>query len=258
MISLNYKIRGEGLPIILLHGFCETGEIWNSFVKNISDEFQVITIDLPGFGQSKLNSPAFTLDELGADINKWVVNMSFQNAILIGHSLGGYISLAMLAQNPELFSGLGLMHSTARADDEAKQVNRLKVIEFVKSNGVKAFIDSFVPGLYHIKDHPSIKYAHKIALMTSESTFSAYTFAMKGRPSREHLLASTPVPILIIAGQNDPVIEINSLEEQAVLNSKISFYKLSEVGHMGMFEAESKVSEIVNDFAKDVKSRIPA
>lgn len=258
MSSINFKTRGEGLPIIFIHGFCENLEIWESFVQKIEGEFQIVTLDLPGFGRSELESNAISIDQIGTLINNWVVEQRFDNPILVGHSLGGYVSLAMMSQNPEFFSGLVLLHSTARADTEEKKQNRNKVKAFVRENGLQPFFDSFVPGLYYLKDHSSIPLAHKIASQTSESTFLAYTNAMRDRLPREDILSHAKVPILIIAGQNDAIIDVKSLEEQAQLNEKIGFYSLPKVGHMGLFEAENDVVKIITNFAKQVKSELPA
>lgn len=258
MTSINFKTRGKGLPIIFIHGFCETLEIWESFIQKIEGDFQIVTLDLPGFGSSNLNHEAVSIDDIGALINNWTVEQDFDKPILVGHSLGGYVSLSMMTQKPELFSGLVLLHSTARADTEEKKHNRDKVKAFVRENGLQPFFDSFVPGLYFLKDHESIPIARRIASETSESTFMAYTNAMRDRVSRESTLAQNKVPMLIIAGQNDAIIDVRGLEEQAQLSEKIRFYSLPNVGHMGFFEAEIDVVKIITDYANQVKGTLPA
>lgn len=248
MSFINYKIKGEGLPVIFLHGFCETSETWNPFVAEISSNYQSITLDLPGFGSSQLSKTDASLADIATDLNKWVLDQGLDNPIVLGHSLGGYVSLAMVNQMPTLYSAFGLIHATAKADSDEKRLSRTKVMTFVKEYGVKAFVDSFVPSLYYQKDHPSIEFAHKIALKTNESTFLTYTAAMRDRPSRVDCITNFTNPILMVGGQNDPLIPIGSLEEQAALNGRISIYMLPRVGHMGMFEAESELVEIVNNF----------
>jgi len=252
MSPINYKIRGKGLPVILIHGFCETGEIWDTLAKSLVDHFQVITIDLPGFGKSPLTKGNFTLDEVGLLLNGWVAEQGFKNPILLGHSLGGYVTLAMVKQNSELYAGFGLIHSTARPDNDLKKVNRDKVIEFVHEHGVKPFVNSFVPSLYYTKDHPSMDFVHKIASSTSEVTFLSYTAAMRDRPSSEEVIRKSTIPVLIVAGQNDTVVESESLAEQARLNDQVIFHNLAHVGHMGMFEAEPELTSVIIEFVSRV------
>lgn len=255
MTAINFRSKGEGLSLILIHGFCESSEIWESFSAKIAEGFKVIAVDLPGFGSSKLPKSHFSINEIAQSLNQWVVSEGLINSILIGHSLGGYVALSMMGQNPDLFAGLGLFHSTSLPDTPAKRENRDKVITFVKEHGVSKFIDSFVPGLYHLKDHKSIPFAYKIASKTTKSTFLAYTEAMRDRPSSVGVLVNAKVPILIIAGQHDPVIDVATLEEQARLNSSIIFNILPNVGHMGLFEAENEAAQAISDFANLVKSR---
>ena len=254
MTSINFRSKGEGLPIILIHGFCESSEIWELFTNRIADGFKVVLVDLPGFGSSSLPKSHFSIKEIAQSLNQWVDSNGFNNAILVGHSLGGYVALSMMDQKPGLYAGLVLFHSTSRPDTPAKKVNRNKVIAFVKEHGVSKFIDSFVPVLYHRKDHQTIPFAYRIASETLESTFLAYTEAMRDRPSTEQVLINANVPILIIAGQYDPVIEVATLEEQARLNNRILFCILPNVGHMGLLEAEKEAAQAINDFAKLVKS----
>ncbi|MEQ8362334.1 MAG: alpha/beta hydrolase [Cyclobacteriaceae bacterium] len=256
MGSINYKIKGKGLPVIFIHGFCETGEIWDSFVNRVSNNFKAITVDLPGFGSSKLTKTDISLQEIGKDLNDWVLKQRLSNPIVLGHSLGGYVSLSMVNQMPSLYSAFGLIHSTSRADTSEKKLNRDKVTAFVKEHGVKAFVDSFVPGLYHQKKHPSINFVHEMALQTPESTFLAYTAAMRDRPSYEQFFTDFSKPILIVGGEKDAVIAIESLREQAALNNLVTFHALPEVGHMGMFEASSELEEIVNHFVSNVSKTI--
>ncbi len=254
MSSINFSVTGKGPPIILLHGFCETSQVWDSFGGILSGSNRVYMPDLPGFGGTKLLKSDFTIAEIGSELNKWAVQEGIRKAIVLGHSLGGYVALEMVSQDNGLYSGLGLIHSTARADTEAKKITRNKVIDFVESNGVEAFVKSFIPGLYHQKDHSSIAEVLKIAQKTQKSTFLGYTRAMRDRPSKEDILSTSSGPILIIGGINDPVIDIEDLKEQASLNNRIILAALSGVGHMGMHEAEEKMAAIVNSFITSIRT----
>lgn len=256
MSSVHYKVKGEGQPLILIHGFCETSDIWDLLTEKLSKEIQVVTVDLPGFGRSELPNAEISLEAIGSELNDWVLSNNIKNPIIMGHSLGGYVCLAMLSQKPDLFAGLGLIHSTAKADSELKRDNRSKVMEFVKSNGVQAYVDSFIPGLYYDKNHPTVEFALEIARKTTESTFLAYTLAMRNRPSREHVLENLRIPALIIGGQNDPVIDLKSLEDQSKLSEMIRFFALNNVAHMGILEAEIETAAIVSTYVAEIGDRL--
>ncbi len=244
--NIHFLSQGEGRPVIFLHGFCETHKIWENFIPLLSSNVKTFALDLPGFGSSPLYSSTFTLDEVAQELNFWIEAQGLKKPILIGHSLGGYISLSMIATNASLFSGLILFHSTALPDSDAKQQSRLKAIEFVRKNGVEAFVQNFIPGLFYDEEHPAVPLAMRLASATVVETFISYTLAMKDRPDRTHVLEKSIFPVLLIGGEFDPVIEADSLKRQALLNSNIDFSNLLNTSHMGFLESPEASAEAVN------------
>src|SRR5258708_28717038 len=134
MSSLFFREEGSGPPLVFLHGFCETHEIWREFIKPISAQFRIITPDLPGFGKSKKLPDPFTIDQVGNAVGMWLIENQILTSIVIGHSMGGYVALSLAAQHPQLLQGLGLFHSNVFADTNEKKENRNKVIEFVRNH----------------------------------------------------------------------------------------------------------------------------
>jgi pimeloyl-ACP methyl ester carboxylesterase len=234
--GIYYKVEGNGFPVVLLHGFCETHEIWKDFAPPLASQFTVISIDLPGFGKSALLPSFFTLTDVAKSINKLLEALHINSCVLIGHSLGGYVSLAMVENQPERFKGFGLFHSTAYADTDEKKISRNKVIEFVEANGVEPFIKSFVPPLFYNQQNPSIPWAVSIGLQTKPETLIAYTAAMRDRPDRTSVLKTFKRPILFIAGEKDTVVSEAAIKSQAEIASTPYVFVIRAVGHMGMVE----------------------
>lgn len=248
MNSIFFKEYGKGFPVILLHGFCETHQIWDSFAQELSTNFRVIIPDLPGFGQSKLLLDPFTIDDVGAVMIDWLSNLKIKSAVIIGHSLGGYVALAMAIRNEALVAGLGLFHSTALADSDEKKGNRDKTIEFVKSNGVKPFVEVFVSGLFYQRDNDQIPFVKKIALSTAKETLIGYSLAMRNRPSCEEWLTTNSMNVLIVAGENDSLIPLSTLQHQSTIAPKSTLFVLKNTGHMGMFESKLYSLKCVRQF----------
>jgi len=248
MSNIFFKSKGKGLPVLFIHGFCETHEIWEPFIDLVTPAVQIITIDLPGFGKSRIPHDQLSLETLGELLNDWVNESGIDRPVIIGHSLGGYIGLAMAHLKPTLFSGLVLFHSTALPDSEERRFSRIKVIEFVKKNGVKRFMDSFIPGLFFDKSNPYISKAYNLGVKTELENFLFYTEAMRDRPSRVEVLRGSQFPILILAGEEDTILPIGTLVDQSRLNSEILLHTLKNTGHMGMFEAEMEAAKVLNDF----------
>ncbi len=252
MSSLHFREAGNGPPIILLHGFCETSEIWDDFVPPLATQFRVLMPDLPGFGKSGIIPGLFIIDQVADNVATWISSLEIPAAMVIGHSLGGYVTLALAEKYPEKVKGFGLFHSTAFADSPEKKENRDKVIEFVSEHGVKPFLSTFVPGLFFDKSHPAMPIVHRIASQTDRVTLLRYTAAMRDRRDRSMMLSKNEIPKLLIAGREDVSVPIQASREMAKMGQKSSFFELSGVAHMGFFEAKTECQDIITRFTESL------
>jgi pimeloyl-ACP methyl ester carboxylesterase len=252
MTDLFFQERGNGAPLILLHGFPLHQGMWDSFAEKLSDKFKVFTIDLPGFGRSAGLKPPFSIAQVADHVLAWVKDKNLGKSVLIGHSMGGYVSLAMAEKAPKLFNGMVLFHSTAYADSAEKRESRNKVLEFIDKNGVSAFTSNFIGPLFTDQKHPAIAKVRSISMEADAEAVKAYTQAMRDRPDRLEVLTTFPKPILFLAGEKDAGISVQSIQEQAARSPRIERYILSNVAHMGMFENEKKSLEIIRSFLEKI------
>jgi pimeloyl-ACP methyl ester carboxylesterase len=248
MSSISYRTMGEGKPVVLLHGFCESNQIWGVFANLLSQKCQLHIPDLPGFGKSELPAGQFSINDIATIMWDWFDEKKITNPVIVGHSLGGYVALAMTNQRPDSVAGFSLFHSTAKADTQEKKANRDKTIAFVNKNGVAPYIETFVPGLFFNKEHQSIKDVFAIAHTTPKETLVAYASAMRDRPALRNVLDDFDKPILIIAGEKDEIIPLDTLMDQAIQLRKGRLSILSDTGHMGMLESTNRSVEIVTQF----------
>lgn len=250
MLEINFQERGQGSPIILLHGFPMDSSIWDAFAEELSKDFKVITIDLPGFGGSPILEAPFSLDEVGEKIYGWLLDNHLTNSVLIGHSLGGYVALAMVDRNPEKFAGLGLFHSTAYPDSDERKQSRTKVLDFIAKNGVLAFTSNFIPPLFFDRGHSAIDKVRAIAVQSTTETVKGYTIAMRERPDRINVLKKFEKPVLFISGEKDAGIPPETILEQSSLTKQPVVYVLEKNAHMAMFENFVGTINIVKSFSK--------
>lgn len=239
--------------MVFLHGFLETHLIWQQFSSNLSKQFSVIAFDLPGFGQSSLPEQIpFALSDVASVIIACLKKITSEKISLIGHSLGGYVALAMVEQAPELFSSLTLFHSTAFADSLEKKESRTKTIEFVKRHGALAFTANFVPPLFANPKHEAIPFVTAIATQTPQETVVQYLMAMRDRPERLKVLENFQGSVLFLAGSKDSVISVESLKTQAKI-PKYAFLEVFEgVGHMVMFEMPDHSRKVLSEFLNKI------
>ena len=132
---MSYRIAGEGYPLVLLHGFGEAGNIWDRQTEYLQPNFRILIPDIPGSGASVYNAQVNTMEDFAQAVKTMVDAEELDEFILIGHSMGGYISLAFAEQFGQLLKGFGLFHSTAYPDTEEKKQTRKKSIAFIQEHG---------------------------------------------------------------------------------------------------------------------------
>ncbi|HSQ45235.1 MAG TPA: alpha/beta hydrolase, partial [Ginsengibacter sp.] len=201
-----YRTAGKGKAVMLLHGFAEEGNVWKYQVKKLKQKFFVIVPDLPGSGASEMLDGEIHIEDC-AEVVKMIADAELLNAnenqcTLIGHSMGGYITLAFAEKYPGLLKAFGLFHSTAYADDDAKKEIRKKAIEFITNNGVASFLKTTTPNLFSEKTKKNSPELIE-NMIDSSKYFSAevliqYYKAMMKRPDRTHVLQTFKKPVIFI------------------------------------------------------------
>lgn len=252
MRAINYKVKGEGFPVILIHGFCENLEIWNDVQTQLSAQYKTFTVDLPGFGKSPLPSHAVNLENVATMINEWCGVQGIKEAVFIGHSLGGYVSLAIAELYPQLIKGFGLVHSTAYADSEEGKENRNKVMVFIEKHGHEKWIETFAPSLFAKKSlehcEADVEAIRQMGINTSQESIIAYTKAMRDRKDRFEVWKKIESHCLLIGGTEDIRIGPDVSEEHIYAREKVDGYILSGIGHMSMFEDRNQFTVILENY----------
>lgn len=235
--TLHFSDTGSGSPVVLLHGFLANQSMWNTLVPHIAKTHRVICIDLLGHGQSGDISETHTMEDM-ADAVKTITNhLQLDCITLIGHSMGGYVSLAFAEAYPNMVKGLCLMNSTAAADSEQKKQNRDRAIEAVKQNH-KRFIRLTIPNLFAKTSQTIFKTDVNMcieqALKMAPQSIVAALNGMKQRKNRSEFFINASFNKMMIVGRNDPILNYHDLKKQTK-KSDINVVEL-EGGHMSHIE----------------------
>jgi pimeloyl-ACP methyl ester carboxylesterase len=263
--TIHYQVLGKGIPVILLHGFGEDSSIWDQQVAYLNGKYTLIIPDLPGTGISEWRSAnkisaqresidhsLFTIDKLTDAIHAMLNHEKIDRCYLLGHSMGGYITLAYAEKYPEQLLGFGLIHSTAFADSEEKKNNRLRGIEMMHTYGGFAFLKTTIPNLFgntFKKNNPEIieQLINKSISFTT-STLQAYYYAMMQRPDRTAILQGNPLPVLFVLGTEDVAAPLNDVLQQTHLPLNSYIHILEGIGHMGMLESTERINQYIDAF----------
>ena len=250
-----YRIIGEGNPVILIHGFGEEAEVWNNQVEFLQNKFQLIVPDLPGSGQSEMIDD-MSMEGMAEVIHSIIHEENIEACPVIGHSMGGYITLAFAEKYWNHLTAFGLFHSSAFADSDEKKETRKKGIDFITKNGEFEFLKTATPNLYSPETkekNPQLVEKQIESLHNfSEAALVSYYASMMQRPDRTEILNTTTVPVLFIAGKYDNAVPLADVLKQCFLPSLAYIHILEHSGHMGMQEEPNESNEILLNFVKSI------
>ena len=252
-VNINFTDVGKGKTIVLLHGFLESLDMWNEFSEKLSKDFRVICIDLPGFGESGMLGKIHSMEVFAESVKAVLDHQGISECILIGHSMGGYVSLAFAKNYPHMVKGLGIFHSQADEDEPEVKKNRDRAIDIIQQNHI-GFVKEFIPDLFapeNVKKFSKeIKILKERAGRISKEAIIAGMAGMRDRTSKLDVLEKIEVPVLFIAGKQDTRIPLKKVMEQVTLPRHSELLILGNVGHMGFLEAKEECFRKIKHFVE--------
>lgn len=256
--QLAYKSAGEGLPVVLLHGFCENKSIWDGFIDELAKSWRVYAVDLPGFGDNEPISQPLTIADMAESLYHFLQTQGIEQCVMIGRSLGGYVALAFGEKFQQRLLGLGLFNSTSYSDSLEKKQGRTKSIEFVEKYGVDEFVEEFLTPLFYEgrrkELHGSIRRVVDAGKQTPKPTVIEVIKAMRDRKDRSKVLEKAPYPVLFISSKNDTAVNFTTSVNQFWLPADATIHVLSNTGHMALLERPKETLQMVRHFMEDIQN----
>ena len=255
--DINYSIKGYAeQTIVLLHGYLESKEMWDELSDFLSEKYKVICIDLPGHGKTKTFGIEHSMEFMADVVNIVIEELNISKFLLVGHSMGGYVSLAFTEKYNEKLNALVMFHSHVYADDDTKKINRDREIKLVQDGNYKTIVEVNIPNMYATdnlqKFADRVEFSKSIALNTPEDGVIAALNGMKNRKDRFSVVANTKIPILFLPGKYDNLIPYVENDKQFTASERIEKVVLNS-GHMGMFEDKEKAFSVLSDYiAKNI------
>jgi pimeloyl-ACP methyl ester carboxylesterase len=246
-----YRVVGQGQPVMLVHGFGEDGTIWENQEAALQRNYRLIIPDLPGSGRSALAGET-SMESLAEVLKQVMDDAGIPACTMIGHSMGGYITLAFAEKYPDALTAFGLFHSTSYPDNEEKKTARRKGIEFIGQHGAAKFLEQATPNLF--AGSFRAKYPDKVQEIIGRFTnFSAqslvsYYEAMMQRPDRTQVIKDFTRPILFIGGAFDTAVPPEHSLQQCHLPGLSYIHILKQSGHMGMLEEAATSTALLERF----------
>ena len=249
--KISYTDSGKGAVVVLLHGFLENKHMWKEIIPVISRNKRVLAIDLLGHGHTECLGYIHPMELMADAVAAVLKTLRIRKITLIGHSMGGYVSLALSEKKPEMIRGLCLLNSTATSDDTSRKKIRERANKMAQINLPNIVRMSFI-NLFSEKSkekfNPEMQLALSEALQTSLQGYSASQEGMRIRPNRLSVLKNNHFKKLFILGKKDPVLPVNKGIKEA--EETQSETVVLSGGHMSHIENSDELTRVLNTFIR--------
>ncbi len=240
--------------VVLLHGYLESMLVWDSFVPLLYKSVRVVTLDLPGHGISIVDGEEHSMDFLATVVADGLKSLGIDRCTVVGHSMGGYVALAMCELFADMVEGLVLLSSTPNPDTEEKRANRLREIALVKS-GKKEALANVAPAAGfavanrgRMKDH--ISDLVEQVYITEDEGVVALLGGMMNRRDQNDMMRKLTVPQMFILGKNDGYIPYEAAQNIVASHPQAQVVWLEKSGHMGFLEEPKATAEAILSMMK--------
>jgi pimeloyl-ACP methyl ester carboxylesterase len=232
---------------VLIHGYGFESRIWDP-VESAFDGYKVIRLSLPGFGNKDISGP-YTIELLAKHYWEELTSQGESNVHLIGHSMGGYVCIEMVAQQSDRVASLCLLHSHVFADAEEKKKARTAILEEIESKGREAFVRRMIGSMVFDKEQHAALIAQLIerGLLYDDSAWYNGTLAIRDRKDHAETLRNFDRPCLMIMGEDDTAVPVALAYKQAALIQQAELIIYPQVGHLSMYE---NTHGLIRDFKK--------
>ncbi len=240
-VELYHEEFGQGTPVIFLHGFPFDHTLWQPLVPLLQKEARLLLPDLRGAGQSPVPEGVYSMRDMAEDVVRLMDRLGIEKAVLVGHSMGGYISLAFAHAYLSRLSGLALVSTQSAADLSEKRQSRLKSAASVKRYGIKKLVEGM---LLKLTTREAVIPGLRTMMMRSAPV--AVVGALKGMAERADMtdaLAQIAVPSVVIAGTDDQIIPLEQARTMAQLLPMSWGVEIAGTGHVPMLEEPQQVAE---------------
>lgn len=256
-VNLHYTDQGEGLPVVLLHGFPLDHRIWRDQIAALSTNYRVIAPDLRGYGESPFKGDTFPMHLLAADVAAVLDVLDIDRAVWVGHSMGGYITMAALRTLPERVLATGYVATHPHADPAEKRMQRIQSADKIALEGGSDLILSMMGVLFDPALNRKSEPAQRVYDIMQHTKTGALIGALRGmaeRPDSVETLQNAGVPAVVIAGAQDQVVEPD-IARTFAQTIDAPLHMVEGAGHMVMVEQPDATTEALESFLQRVSKR---
>ena len=241
-IAIDYNECGmpQGLPVVFIHGFPFSHDMWEPQMNVMPNNIHSIAYDVRGHGASDVGDGQFTIELFVDDLISLLDHLSIKKAILCGLSMGGYIALRTFERHPDRVSSLILCDTKSEPDTNDVKINRTTTMRAVKEAGVQVFAENFVKSIFWEKTFDKnpgvVSFIKQIICANSPRGICGTLLALASRTDTTPALSSINVPTCIIVGEYDKLTPPSDAQAMHTMIAGSELHILSNAAHMSNLE----------------------
>jgi pimeloyl-ACP methyl ester carboxylesterase len=246
---LSVDVSGTGDPLLFIHGFPLSREMWRHAAEVFSDRWTCINPDLRGHGESKV-TPDVTIDRFADDMAALIEHFGQgRRAVVIGLSMGGIIGLDLFRRHRDLVRALGLIDTRANAESSEGVQRRENVALTALNEGTRAVVDAMLPNVFSLKFDAELRDNwYRLMCASPPAGVAAASRALAGRRDSFPLLPEIDVPTLVVVGEDDAITPVQTLREIHELIRGSRFAIIPGAGHVPPVETPDEFVRILRSF----------
>ena len=249
---------GSGLPVVLLHAFPLSREMWQPQRGALADACRLITPDLPGFGDSPLLAGPPTVDGMADAVAETLDSLGITGPVVLGGlSMGGYVAFAFARKYPDRLAGLILADTRAEPDDDAAKANRDKMIGLASTSPASEIIEQMLPKLLApatpARRPDLVEQVRRMGSAQRPAGIIAALQVLRNRPDSRPTLATIRVPTLVLVGREDVLTPKSMADGIAAGIAGAKLVAIEEAGHLSNLEQPIAFGDAVRKFVTACK-----
>jgi len=253
---MNYVDQGQGMTVLLIHGFPLDRTIWEPQAQALTGKYRVVMPDLRGHGLSQATPPPYSMDTYVADLIALLDHLDIRRVVVGGLSMGGYVTLAFYRKHPDRVSGLILANTKAGPDTPEGKTGRDDMAELARREGAKAVAEKLLPRLFapmtYENNKSLVDQVRRMMEATPVEGIVGALNAMRDRPDSTPWLSQVRVPSLVVAGQEDTLIPVAESQKMAEQIPGARLAVVPGAGHLSSLEQPEAVTRALREFLESL------
>lgn len=259
-VPINYTEAGSrnAMPVLFVHGFPFSHEMWKPQMEVVGNTYRAIAYDVRGHGLSYVGDGQYTIEGHVDDLIGLLDYLGISKTVIVGLSMGGYITLRALERNPGRFRAAVLCDTRSEGDTNEAKLKRAAGVAGVKKDGSRKFAEGFVQAVFApetLTARPeAVETIRTIISHTPPLSIAGTLLALAGRTDTTASLASISIPTMVLVGEHDAITPPSAARtlHQNIRGSEM--HVVPHAAHMSNLENPEFFNEKLLSFLKRCQS----